>query len=161
MKKLIILGLLVSLALVASSAALAAKPTTPSSNGKGGKALVAKLAGANEVPAANSGDRGDVVIRLNAKTLKVCWAFSSLKFTSLNGASTTPTAAHIHIGAAGVPGAVFVPLGATFTRSGCTTTTKANIDAILANPNGYYVNVHNASYPNGAMRGQLKKGAPA
>ena len=40
-------------------------------------------------------------------------------------------------------------------------TTKAILDGILANPDGYYVNVHNASYPGGAIRGQLKKGAPA
>ena len=53
------------------------------------------------------------------------------------------------------------PVRWLFARSGCTTTTKEIIDAILANPSGYYVNVHNASYPGGAIRGQLKKGAPA
>ncbi len=158
MKKLLIL---VSLALVASPAALAGKPTTPGSNGTGGRALVAKLSGANEVPQANSADRGHAVIRLNAKTLKVCWAFSALKLTPKDGLSTTPAAAHIHVGAAGVAGAIVVPLGTSFTRRGCTTTTKPIMDAILANPKAYYVNVHNASYPAGAVRGQLKKGAPA
>ena len=158
MKKLIAF---ISLALVASPAALAGKPTTPGSNGTGGKALVAKMSGANEVPAANPADRGHAVIRLNAKTLKVCWAFSALKLTSNGGLGTTPAAAHIHVGAAGVPGGIVVPLGATYSRTGCTTTTKPIIDAILANPKGYYVNVHNASYPGGAIRGQLKKAAPA
>ena len=28
-------------------------------------------------------------------------------------------------------------------------------DAIRKSPQGYYVNVHNATYPNGAIRGQL------
>ena len=161
MKKLV---LLVSLALVAAPAAFAAKPTTPTTpgaNGSGGKALVAKLSGANESPQANTADRGNVVVRLNAKTLKVCWSFSSLKLSANGALSATPTAAHIHTGTAGNNGAVLVPLGATFARKGCTTTTKVNIDAILANPKGYYVNVHNAAYPNGAARGQLKKGAPA
>lgn len=156
MKKLI---LFVALALVASPAALAAKPTTPGSNGTGGRALVAKLSGVNAQ--AHTGDRGNVVVRLNAKTLKVCWSFSNLKLTPNGASSATPTAAHIHVGAAGVSGGIFVPLGTAFSRKGCMTTTKANIDAILANPKGYYVNVHSESYPAGAIRGQLKKGAPA
>ncbi len=158
MKKLVVL---ISLALVASPAALAGKPTTPGSNGTGGRALVAKLSGANEVPQANTADRGHAVIRLNAKTLKVCWAFSALKLTPKDGLSATPTAAHIHVGPAGVAGGIVVPLGTSFARTGCTTTSKPVMDAILANPKGYYVNVHNASYPTGAVRGQLKKGAPA
>ena len=157
-KKLLLIG---SLALVATTAAFAATPTTPGANGTGGKALVAKLSGANEVPQANTADRGSAVIRLNAKTLKVCWAFSALKLSPNTGLGTAPVAAHIHVGAAGVAGAIVVPLGASYARRGCMTSTKPVIDAILANPKGYYVNVHNASYPGGAIRGQLKKGAPA
>ena len=107
---------------------------------------------------AHVGDHGHVVVRLNAETLKVCWSYSNLKLTPLGAASATPTASHIHTGAAGVNGAVLVPFGATsFERKGCTTTTNAIIDGILANPSGYYVNVHNASYPGGAIRGQLKE----
>jgi hypothetical protein len=151
--------LVVLLVLVAVPVALAAKPTTPGSNGTGGKALVAKLTGANAQ--AHAGDHGNVVVRLNAKTLKVCWSYSNLKLTPKDGLGATPTLSHIHTGAAGVSGPVLVGFGASFARSGCTTTTKENITAILANPNGYYVNVHNASYPAGAIRGQLKKGAPA
>jgi hypothetical protein len=29
---------------------------------------------------------------------------------------------------------------------------------IIANPAGYYVNIHNADFPGGAVRGQLAKG---
>lgn len=152
MKKLM---LFLVFALVAVPVALAAKPTTPGSNGTGGRALVAKLTGANAQ--AHTGDHGNVVVRLNAKTLKVCWSYSNLKLTPLGAASATPTASHIHTGAAGTTGAVLVPFGASFARSGCTTSTKETINAILANPSGYYVNVHNASYPGGAIRGQLKK----
>src|SRR6187402_364259 len=97
MRKLLLLAVL---ALVAVPVALAAKPTTPGSNGTGGKALVAKLSGANEFPvAANPADRGNVVVRLNARTLKVCWSFSNLKLSPKDGLSATPTASHIHTGA--------------------------------------------------------------
>ena len=121
------LMLLALLALVAVPVALAAKPTTPGANGTGGKALV-------------------------AKTLKVCWSFSNLKLTPLGAASATPTASHIHTGA----GAILVPFGTSFARSGCSTTTKAIIDAILANPSGYYVNVHNAFNSGGHIRGEIQ-----
>lgn len=84
-----------------------------------------------------------------------------MKLTANGALGTAPTAAHIHVGAAGVAGSIVVPLGTAYSRRGCTTATKELIDAILANAKGYYVNVHNASYPGGAIRGQLKKGAPA
>ena len=98
---------------------------------------------------------------MSTHDLKVCWSFSNLKLTPNGALSATPTAAHIHVGVAGTSGGIFVPLGTAFSRKGCTTTSKETIDAIRANPKGYYVNVHNASYPAGAVRGQLKKGAPA
>ena len=71
------------------------------------------------------------------------------------------TGAHIHIGAAGVPGPVVVdldPFGADVTgnkAAHCVTTTPATAAAIIANPSNYYVNVHTTDYPGGAIRGQL------
>ncbi|MEO6651805.1 MAG: CHRD domain-containing protein [Ilumatobacteraceae bacterium] len=74
----------------------------------------------------------------------------------------TPTAAHIHTGANGVLGPVLIglPIGETGLR-GCTRSTTANLDAIRANPSGFYVNVHNVDYPNGAIRSQLAATTPA
>ena len=62
-------------------------------------------------------------------------------------------AAHIHVAAAGSPGPVVVPLNPY--AGGCTTVDRELAIAILTNPAGYYVNVHNAPYPGGAARGQL------
>ena len=39
--------------------------------------------------------------------------------------------------------------------SGCASADDAVTSAILANPAGYYVNIHNADFPDGAVRGQL------
>jgi hypothetical protein len=55
-----------------------------------------------------------------------------------------------------VAGPVVVPFGKTFKAKGCVTSTAAITAAILRNPGAYYVNVHNAKYPAGALRGQLR-----
>jgi hypothetical protein len=40
---------------------------------------------------------------------------------------------------------------------GCKTADAAVVKDIMGNPANYYVNVHNAAYPKGAVRGQLTK----
>jgi hypothetical protein len=70
----------------------------------------------------------------------------------------TPTAAHIHTGAAGRSGGVLVDFAPTFAggvASGSVTTSAAVAQAILADPQSYYMNVHNAEFTAGAVRGQL------
>lgn len=39
--------------------------------------------------------------------------------------------------------------------SGCAAVSRELAKAIRQNPANYYVNIHNAVYPNGAVRGQL------
>ena len=76
--------------------------------------------------------------------------------STLSGLSGAITAAHIHTGATGVAGPVFVPLPSTSTTvAGCVTATPAQAQAIVSAPNGFYFNVHTAASPGGAMRGQL------
>jgi hypothetical protein len=106
--------------------------------------------GANELPKGDPTATGTAEIKLNAATGKVCWKFT------LKGVKG-PTAAHIHTGGPGTTGAVIVPFGTAFKRSGCTTAPKETINAILAKPRAFYVNVHTAKSPAGAVRGQLSK----
>jgi len=68
-----------------------------------------------------------------------------------------PTAAHIHTGAAGVAGGVVVPLDVNTLTNGTADITQDLANQINANPSGFYVNVHNAEFPNGAIRGQLTR----
>ena len=69
------------------------------------------------------------------------------------------TAAHIHEAAAGVNGPVVVSLSAPTNGSsaGCIDTGDADLaaDITLRESSNYYVNVHNAEFPGGAVRAQL------
>jgi hypothetical protein len=141
-----IAGLLVATALLASLAlatVAVGKSTT----------LTASLSGSSEVPKGSPSASGKATIKLDKAKGKVCWTFKSIK--GVPG----PTAAHIHTGKAGKAGAVVVPLGGAFKTSGCQTgVSKSLIGKILKTPGAYYVNIHNGAHPDGAARGQLKKG---
>jgi hypothetical protein len=71
----------------------------------------------------------------------------------------TAVAAHIHKGAAGAGGPPVVPLDAPGSgkSQGCADVDKDVAAALIADPAGYYVNVHTAAAPGGAVRGQLSK----
>ena len=74
------------------------------------------------------------------------------------------TAAHIHEGPAGSNGPVVANLAAPADGNAADCLTEGEsgkfvegqtVAEILANPGNYYVNVHNAEFPGGAVRGQL------
>jgi hypothetical protein len=81
----------------------------------------------------------------------------------------SPTDAHIHTGNQGVSGGVLVGLGPAWTNvatntymaAGSVPVAAGTTQPILQNPAGYYVNVHNGPFPNGAMRGQMLGDGPA
>ena len=116
-----------------------------------GRTLTTPLIGAEEVPGPGDPDgSGFAVITLNSGQGEVCW--------ELTASDIAPaTAAHIHVGEAGVAGPVVVTLSPPTDGSsdGCVATDPALIKDIRKNPTNYYVNVHNAEYPAGALRGQL------
>jgi hypothetical protein len=72
-----------------------------------------------------------------------------------------PTAAHIHEGAAGSIGEVVIDLEASFTEvaNGVFVAhgevNNGSTASVLADPGGFYVNVHNGEFPSGAIRGQV------
>jgi hypothetical protein len=71
------------------------------------------------------------------------------------------TAAHIHKAPAGQRGDIVKELQAPSDGSseGCVRLSSTKIMHIKNNPDGYYVNVHNKPYPDGAVRGQLSAGS--
>jgi hypothetical protein len=112
-----------------------------------GNSLHATLTGKAETPKGDPDGRGTAEIKITGR--QVCWEIVVSKVQTIN-------AAHIHKGASGTAGPVVVPFGKSFKKKGCTTTTAAIAAAIKARPSAYYVNVHNAKYPGGALRGQLR-----
>jgi hypothetical protein len=113
---------------------------------KAGTSLHATLTGKVEVPKGDADGTGTAEIKITGT--QVCWEIKAAKVAKL-------AAAHIHKGKAGVAGPVVVPFGKTYKAKGCVKSTAAVIAAIKKNPRAYYVNVHNAKYPAGALRGQL------
>ena len=135
-------GILLGLTLIAAAVA-----------DNGGRPLATTLTGAAEVPGPGDPDgSGTASIRLNPGQGEVCFELA------VSGIAPA-TAAHIHVGPAGVAGPVVVGLAppTSGTSSGCVSADPALIKAIIQNPEQYYVNVHNAEFPAGAVRGQLSK----
>jgi hypothetical protein len=127
--------------------AIALVPTVALGAGAGKGKVETTMSGAAETPKGPTAGSGKAELTIAGR--RVCW---ELKI----GGIGTPVAAHVHRGRSGIAGPVVVPLGAKYARKGCTTTTLVIANALLARPSVYYVNVHTAKYPAGAVRGQLK-----
>jgi hypothetical protein len=137
---------ILAIAALALALALAEGPVSAQ-----GRPLSTTLSGAEEVPGPGDPDgTGFAAISLNQGQGQVCF-----ELTVSNIAPAT--AAHIHAAPAGVAGPVVVPLSPPTSGSsiGCVSANLDLIKDIRKNPASYYVNVHNAEFPAGAVRGQL------
>ena len=125
--------------------------------------FVTVLSAENEVPecpdGVDSGAHGVAVIQINAATGEISYRVVATNLpTTADGINAF---GHIHEGAAGVRGDVVVPFdeGLTGLDTGLvaagTATDEALADAILDNPENYYVNIHTTACPAGTIRGQL------
>ncbi len=137
---------LLALALVGALLAVSAAAVSA-----GGRPLATTLNGAEEVPGPGDADgTGSASITVNPGLGQVCFTLSVSNIA-------TAAAAHIHEAPAGVAGPVVVGLDApsSGSSSGCKTVSRELAKDIIQNPSDYYVNVHNAEFPGGAVRGQL------
>jgi hypothetical protein len=134
---IVVLAALVAGAVVATGAVAASKTITT------------KMNGAQESPKGDPNGSGTAKVTLNSSTGKVCFNLTWSKIGK-------PTAAHIHKGAKGKAGDVVIPFFAGSAKhKGCVSAKKSLVAAIVKKPGAYYVNIHDAKYPAGALRGQL------
>jgi hypothetical protein len=98
---------------------------------------------------------GIALITVNLGQREICWDLS------VSAITLPATAAHIHRAAPGVRGGIVVPLSApdaNGTALGCASgLSDALLQDILRSPDAFYVNVHTADFPAGAVRGQLAR----
>jgi hypothetical protein len=158
-----------NLVLAASGAAVAlavALPLAPATAGHLNTVLNADLDGRTEV-ATDAGSKrvvGDPDGTGDAYVFGIDGDPNTLCYVLTVDGIGTATAAHIHRGAAGTNGPVVVNLAAPGDGDAADCLTEGEegkfvagqtVAEILANPGGFYVNVHTAAYPGGAVRGQL------
>jgi CHRD domain len=136
--------------------------------------LRADLRGTNEVPVADLDGRGKASVRIDVEDGEVCFEVSFDR-------GGTANRGHIHRGVAGVNGGIvvaFFDLEDTLDEdptdrqdprldvlerrnrlSGCVDGLNPELlREIKGNPSAFYVNLHNARFPGGFVRGQLRSG---
>lgn len=120
----------------------------------------ARLLGAEETTVADANARGAASFLVSAPdTIEFVLAMARPPVTDL-------TAAHIHVGPAGVDGGILIDLdvpnatvnAATGTLRGTVSLTQQALARITGDLGDFYCNTHTAAVPSGVARGQLRSG---
>jgi CHRD domain. len=111
------------------------------------KSFTATLSGAEEAPGPGDPDgSGTARIDIDESSKQLCY---QLSWSNIDD----PTAGHIHEAPKGRAGTVEVNLD--LPKNGPKACITGELAHVLAQPEEHYVNLHNAAFPDGAIRGQL------
>jgi plastocyanin len=121
--------------------------------------LVALLTAPNESPPTASTGTASVTLNFDAAAGRVTGSWN------VTGMTSSVLAAHIHRGAPGINGPIVVQFPGVLAGGGSFSTSNASVDPalireILADPGGFYVNVHTTTNPDGEVRGPLQIASP-
>jgi hypothetical protein len=155
--------LVIAAASVVAALGIASSPASASpESDRPFAAGIVRMDGAQEAPGPGDTD-GRGTFAFLATGNKLCYVITARRIEPA-------TAAHIHQAPRGVPGPILIGLetptdGLSFdcitavsndTPNSQMVLLQSELDAIIANPAGHYANVHNAPFPAGAIRGQLR-----
>ena len=149
--------LILSLTLAPASATLAADQPAPAAAAPAaaapapaetGTSLSAALSGANEIGGGDTDGTGSFTAKIDKDQL--CYTLSAANISEA-------TMAHIHSGAAGANGPVFIGLPDLDAGEHCQDIDSDRASNLKSKPDQFYVNIHNDDFPGGAVRGQLAK----
>jgi hypothetical protein len=108
---------------------------------------VATLSGANEVPANASAATGTATLAFNTAT--------KMFTVIVNHTAVSPTAGHIHTGAAGTNGGVAFGFASPVSPISYTSPVLTDAQILDLEAGNLYVNLHSAAFPGGEIRGNL------
>ena len=146
-------AILISLAASAAAGAAFAQAAA-----EGGRKFTTELTGEAEVSAAGVPNQGDLdgtgtaTVTINPGQRRICYDIIVANISA-------PTRGHIHRAPAGANGGIAVPFfePAAVDLDDCVDVTRELALEIMKTPENFYVNIHNADFPGGALRGQLAK----
>jgi len=173
MKRYVLIGIVA----LAAGCGSSNSPSSPSNTQPTTVVFTAALNAANEVPPITNADSnakgtGTFTLNLTRDAAGTITDATGTFVYSLSGfpAGTTIRLTHIHEGGPGIAGGVVIDTGLTagtaitLADGTLTNQTFSNrpvgatlANQIIANPNGYYFNVHSGLNPGGAVRAQLVK----
>lgn len=141
--------------------------TASSTLAAGGRTFNIEMSGAQEPGGGDDDATGTATVTINAGLGTLCYSISWQGIGGESAADDAVWGGHIHNAPAGTNGGIFVHLfGApmeartnfpgTFSVSECMSVPRSQLVAILADSDGYYLNLHNDEFPGGAIRGQLR-----
>jgi hypothetical protein len=115
-------------------------------------------------PSGDADGSGVAILRLDLAEERVCYTIVVRDIAAPVEPAAGVGSAHVHgpLPATGIALDLDTNFAATGTDTyiarDCVSATSAAIAALLADPESFYVNVHNSEYPTGAVQGSLSPG---
>ena len=150
------------LALVLTTVACSMLVSVNSAVASSGVKFTVTLTDVNPVTGLEAGDpdaTGTAVLRLHPRAGKLCYTIKVRGLAAPSEPAPGVGDAHIHRTS---DGSIAVDLATDFDKAdgfyiatGCVSVSDALLREIIADPDAFYINIHNTPYPGGALFGTL------